>query len=44
MSDSAKGIDNCVTVDLEDLEVTPHGQDRASDFTLPGSREVVRFV
>jgi len=32
-----------VTIDLEDLEVTPYGQEREFEFTLPGTGKVVKF-
>ena len=32
-----------VTLDLNDLEVTPYGEEREFEFTLPGSGKVVKF-
>ena len=34
---------NYVTINLEDLEVTPYGEEREFAFTLPGSGKTVRF-
>ncbi|MDY6903790.1 MAG: hypothetical protein SWH61_03800 [Thermodesulfobacteriota bacterium] len=34
---------NLVTIDIEELETTPYGEDREFDFTLPGSDRKVRF-
>ena len=32
-----------ITLDLNDLEVTPYGEEREFEFTLPGSHKVVKF-
>lgn len=42
-SNTACGEVTYVTVNLNDLEVTPYGDKREFDFTLPGSEKVVRF-
>jgi hypothetical protein len=34
---------NYVTVNLEDLKVTPYAEEREFEFKLPGSKKVVRF-
>ncbi len=34
---------NVVTVNMEDLEITPYGEDREFSFVLPGSKRKVRF-
>ena len=34
---------NAVTINLDDLEVTPYGEEREFTFTLPGSGRKVRF-
>ena len=39
----ACGARNYLTVNLDDLEVTPYPEEREFDFTLPGSGKAVRF-
>jgi len=39
----ACGERNYVTINLEDLQVTPYGQEREFEFKLPGSGKVVKF-
>ena len=39
----ACGARTYVTINLEDLEVTPYPEEREFDFTLPGSGKAVRF-
>ncbi len=34
---------NCTAINLEDLEVTPYGEEREFAFALPGSGKTVRF-
>ena len=40
---SACRMTNFVTVNLEDLKVTPYGEEREFVFKLPGSKKTVRF-
>lgn len=40
---SACRMTNFVTVNLEDLKVTPYGEEREFVFKLPGSKKAVRF-
>ena len=40
---SACRMTNFVTVNLEDLKVTPYGEEREFAFKLPGSKKTVRF-
>jgi hypothetical protein len=40
---SACRVNNYVTVNLEELEVTPYTDQREFDFKLPGSKKTVRF-
>ena len=40
---SACRMTNFVTVNLEDLKVTPYGEEREFAFKLPGSKKAVRF-
>ena len=40
---SACRMTNFVTINLEDLKVTPYGEDREFAFKLPGSKKTVRF-
>jgi len=37
------GERNYVTINLEDIEVTPYGEEREFEFALPGSGKVVKF-
>ena len=40
---SACRMTNFVTINLEDLKVTPYGEEREFSFKLPGSKKTVRF-
>jgi hypothetical protein len=40
---SACRMANCLTVNLEELEVTPYTEKREFDFKLPGSKTAMRF-
>lgn len=40
---SACRMTNFVTINLEDLKVTPYGEEREFAFKLPGSKKTVRF-
>ena len=40
---SACRMSNFVTINLEDLKVTPYGEEREFAFKLPGSKKTVRF-
>ena len=40
---SACRMSNFVTINLEDLKVTPYGEEREFAFKLPGSKKAVRF-
>jgi hypothetical protein len=40
---SACRMTNFVTINLEDLKVTPYGEEREFAFKLPGSKKAVRF-
>jgi hypothetical protein len=42
-SNSACRMTNYLTVNLEELEVTPYTEQREFDFPLPGSKKTVRF-
>ena len=38
------GETTCVTLDLNELEITPYPQEREFEFTLPGSGKVAKFA